>query len=350
MTDKREVVAKENISSSLSPYVSPSLLPSVFLIVLTYKMREVAARCLESLRALTYPNCRIVVVDNDSGDGTEEMVRERFPTWTVLQTGANLGYAGGNNRGIEYAMAHGAEYVLILNPDTDLAHPEFVEEMIAYLEAHPKVGIAGPRVFLRERGEIQNTVLFAPGLWRNAANWARYRMAPASLHYSNNEIIEAEVLNGVCLLIRTACLKEIGLFDENIFMYIEDAEMDWRAKQHGWKVCYLPIDSVIHRQKTEGYHMTGLVSFLLKRNSVYFLCKIGKRTEAWLYAFLSIALLVVRGLLTLRRDGLTEHMDFVRRLAIAYRVILSGRRLDAHFGPPHQQHNNPVSTPAVSKP
>ncbi len=308
-------------------------MPLVYVIVLTYKMRDVAARCLASLRTIRYPNYGVVVVDNDSGDGTVEMVRERFPDYVAIQTGGNSGYTGGNNRGIEHALIEGAEYVLILNPDTEVVNPDFLAEMVRYAEAHPDLGIAGPKVFLRERGVVQNTVLFPPGLWRNIANWVRFRLDPAWLELSGDSVVEAEVLNGVCLLIRAACLRQIGLFDENIFMYIEDAEMDWRARSRGWHVRYLPIDSVIHRQKPEGYHMTGPVSFLLKRNSVYYLCKTGKRMDAWGYAALSLLLLLMRGALTLRREGIAEHFVFAKRLALAYRAVLMRSQLDSNFGP-----------------
>ncbi len=316
------------ICSKVSEY------PLVDIIILNYKMREVTRQCLSSLRSLVYPNYRVIVVDNDSQDGVEEMVGRDFHGSIFIQTGGNLGYTGGNNRGIERAIKDGGDYVLILNPDTVVANPGFLGEMVAYAEAHPEVGIAGPRVFLREAGIVQNTVLFPPGLRQNIVNWVRYRIDPKSLEFSGNQVVEAKVLNGVCLLIRLDCLRQIGLFDENIFMYIEDAEMDYRAHSHGWRVQYLPIDSVIHRQKLDGYQMTGLVSFLLKRNSVYYLCKIGKRMDAWGYALLSLMVLAVRGILTFNRGLMREYVRFCKRLLSAYLPVLRGRGLDGSFGPP----------------
>jgi hypothetical protein len=91
---------------------------------------------------------------------------------------------------------------------------------------------------------------------------------------------------------------------------------------------------VVHEQKREGYHMTGWASFLLKRNSVYYLCKIGKRLDAWAYALLSLLLLIMRGVLTFNVTGLKEYSGFSKKLAAAYRQILLGRKLDATFGPP----------------
>jgi GT2 family glycosyltransferase len=311
--------------------------PLVYIIVLTYRMRDVVRTCIKSLFCLTYPNFRLLIVDNGSNDGTEEMLRYEFPELTVIQTGSNLGYTGGNNKGLEYAIERDAKYVLIINPDTEVANPAFLEEMIKHTESHPEIGIAGPRVFLRDAGRVQNTVLFPPGLWRNSINWVRYRISPRSLSLSGNEAVETKVLNGVCLLIKTACLRQIGLFDENIFMYIEDADMDYRAYRHGWRVKYLPIDSVIHKQKEDGYHMTGQVSFFLKRNSVYYLHKIGRRTDAWGYAALSLLLLSLRAILTFNRSRFIEYIQFCRRLAVAYKQILLGRRLNESFGPPYTE-------------
>jgi GT2 family glycosyltransferase len=309
--------------------------PLVYIIVLTYRMREVALSCIRSLFSLTYPNYRLVIVDNGSVDGTEEMIRDEFPELALIQTGSNLGYTGGNNKGIEYAIEHGADYVLILNPDTVVINPVFLDEMVEHAQANPGVGIAGPRVFLREIGRVQNTVLFPPGLWRNSINWIRYRIKPESLFLSGDKAMEPEVLNGVCLLINTACLRQIGLFDENIFMYIEDADLDYRAYRHGWRVKYLPIDSVVHKQKQDGYHMTGQVSFFLKRNSVYYLHKIGRRADAWGYAVLSLLLLSFRAILTCEKRGFIEYMRFCKKLAAAYKQILFGRKLNESFGPPH---------------
>ncbi|MBK6798510.1 MAG: glycosyltransferase family 2 protein [Acidobacteria bacterium] len=309
--------------------------PSVFIVVLVYNSREATRQCLLSLRALSYPNYRLVVVDNASSDGSEEMVRSEFPDLAVIQTGANRGYTGGNNRGIEYSLDHGADYVMILNPDTVLANPGFLTDMVAYLEAHPEVGIAGPRVFAGKPGVVQNTVLFAPGLWRSLKHWVLYRLKPDFAQRSGDQLIDAEVLNGVCLLIRAECLRRIGPFDENIFMYIEDAEMDYRAHNHGWSVRYLPVDSIIHLRDSNECHPTGRVNFLLKRNSVYYLCRIGKRVDALGYAVLSLALLLIHAASPFKKESAGDYLQFCRRLAASYFAIFSGRKLGKSFGPPY---------------
>lgn len=309
--------------------------PLVFIIVLNYKASGVTRRCLASLKRLSYSNCRIVVVDNDSGDDSVKELADFFPDLTIIQSGCNWGYSGGNNSGIEHAVANGADYILVLNPDTAVANPLFLDEAVAYLETHSDVGIAGPRIFFQRTEKVQNTVLFPPGFWRNFANWFAYRIAPDRFELSADAVIDAEVLNGVCLLIRTNCLAEIGLFDEHIFMYIEDAEMDYRARLFGWRVQYLPIDSVIHLQKQEGYSMTGEVSFLLKRNSVYYLCKTERLLDAGLIALFSVLLLFVRGLLKLE---FVQHNKLCVRLITAFYSIFVSSEYDHRFGSPFTDH------------
>lgn len=296
--------------------------PLIYILVLTDKMKAQLAECLESLRPMTYPNFRVLAVDNGSEDGTVEMLREQFPEVDVFETGENLGYQGGANRAVDYALRRGADYVMIINPDAVVINPGLLDQMSEFLESNPRVGIAGPRVYLGQSHRLQNTVLFAPGLWKSFAHWLGYRLLPASPALSRDRVVDAETPNGVCLMIRAETLRDIGLFDECIFMYIEDAEMDWRARRKGWRVRYLPIEGVIHKQRLEGYRTTGQVSFLLKRNSVYFLCKTGKHLDAWGYAAFSLALLFLRGVASFDPRRRREYLAFTQRLARAYRLIL----------------------------
>ncbi|MBI1763075.1 MAG: glycosyltransferase family 2 protein [Acidobacteria bacterium] len=311
--------------------------PLVAIVVLAYNCTKKVVRCLTSLNKLSYSNYQVIVVDNKSADDVETKVTVEFPQAIFIQSGANLGYTGGNNLGITYALAQKAEYVLILNPDTVVLNPDFIGDVVAYCELHPQIGVAGPRVYLRASDNVQNTVLYAPGFWRNLWNWFAYRLAPAAFMKSQDSIVDAEVLNGVCVLLRGSCLRAVGLFDEAIFMYIEDADFDYRARSAGWKVQYLPIDSIVHEQQMNGYHMTSMVSFLLRRNSVYYLYKIGKRFEAWAYAAFSLAILYLRAYLSFNSEKTGEYTRFCRRLVAAYCQILFGQKLGRSFGPPYSE-------------
>ena len=298
-------------------------LPRVGLVILTWNCVEAARRCLESVKKLTYPSLDVIVVDNASTDRTEEMVRTAYPGYEFIQTGANLGYTGGNNRGIERALSRGAAYVVVMNPDTVIANPSFVEALAGFMDKHTDVGIAGPRVFLRTVEKVQNTVLFPPGLGRNIVHWFRFRINPDFAHRSGDQVLDAEVLNGVCVMLRATALQQVGLFDESMFMYIEDADLDYRMRRGGWRIVYVPVDSIVHEQKAEGYDLVGNVSFLLHRNSVYYLKKTGRPFQAWGFAALSVVLSLVRG-----------HLRFSRSLFRAYRELLIGHESSLIKGQP----------------
>jgi hypothetical protein len=243
----------------------------------------------------------------------------------LIQADSNGGYTGGNNLGIEEAIKQGAKYILVVNPDTVLHNPDFLTEMVHYCEARPRLGLAGPRVFFRTSGHTQNTVLFPPGLWRNVTHWFRYRWNAGFAELSGDAVVSAEMLNGVCVLLRAECLQQIGIFDEPIFMYIEDADLAYRARLANWEIGYLPIDSIIHEQKEEGYHETGFAAWLLKRNSAYYLQKVGQRAEAWGYAGCSLMILLLKLCLKIGRAGFFAYANFLLKLIKSYSALLAGQ-------------------------
>ena len=116
---------------------------AVYIIVLNYKNLADTVACLASLRKITYNKYRIVVVDNDSQDGSYESLKAQETDCCVLQSGENRGYAAGNNIGIRYALEQGAEYVCILNNDVE-TEPDFLTKLVRYMESAPDVGMTGP--------------------------------------------------------------------------------------------------------------------------------------------------------------------------------------------------------------
>ena len=114
----------------------------VYIVVLNYKNLEDTLACLESLRKVTYNDYHIVVVDNDSQDGSYEYLVEHATDCQVIQSGENRGYAAGNNVGIRYALEHQADYVCILNNDVEV-EPDFLTKLVQYMESAPDVGMAG---------------------------------------------------------------------------------------------------------------------------------------------------------------------------------------------------------------
>ena len=305
--------------------------PSVAIIILTYNSETIIERCLRSFMALSYPGATFWVVDNRSSDNTVSVVKEKFFHCEVLRAEANDGYTGGNNLGIEMALLQNYQYILVVNPDTVLKNPAFLGALVSQLEQQPRIGIAGPRVFLRSTEVVQNTILFPPSFGRNLVHWFRYRWNPNFAQLSGEKPLRAQMLNGVCVLLRSECVRQIGLFDESLFMYIEDADLAYRANLMGWEIAYFPIDSVIHEQKEEGYNETSSVAWLLKRNSAHYLIKIQSYIDAAGYAAVSLGLLAAKSCLRIRQTSRSEYAAFAGSLATGFYQVLTGKTLGRRY-------------------
>ncbi|HIP87591.1 MAG TPA: glycosyltransferase family 2 protein, partial [Anaerolineales bacterium] len=143
--------------------------PRVTAIVVNWNGLEDTIACLASLAEVDYPSLEVVVVDNGSTDGSPALLRQRFPRLALLETGENLGYAGGNNVGVRYVLERGADYVLLLNNDTEVA-PGFLRRLVEVAEADPRVGVVGPTIYYYDRPDV---VWSAGGAidWRRGRAW-----------------------------------------------------------------------------------------------------------------------------------------------------------------------------------
>ena len=216
--------------------------PSIDVVIVAYRSRELLRRCLESLDGYPAGFLRIVVVDNDSRDGTVELVRTEFPEVQVLESGTNVGFARATNAGIR--VGH-APFVLALNPDTSVP-TNVLERLLEVFNEHPDVGICGCRL-VREDGSFDHasrrsfpTVLSSLG---HFTGLGRRRSASARLAaYRAPDVDEGVVdaVNGAFMLMRRAALDEVGLFDEGYWMYMEDLDLCYRFREAGWSTWYEP--------------------------------------------------------------------------------------------------------------
>jgi GT2 family glycosyltransferase len=216
-------------------------------VIVSYRCRELLRRCLESVRQHAPEGTAVVVVDNDSRDGTTDMVATDFPEATVVANGENLGFARATNQGLARGTA---PHVLVLNPDTEL-RPGTVAELLDLMEAHPEIGIAGCRLE-RPDGSFDHasrrsfpTLLGALGHFSGVGR--RLESGPLA-QYRAPEVARGPVdaVNGAFMLIRRAALDEVGHFDEGYWMYMEDLDLCYRFKQAGWVTWYEPDVSALH--------------------------------------------------------------------------------------------------------
>ena len=224
----------------------------ISIIIVNYNVKHFLEHCLLSVfRALPNIEAEVFVVDNQSTDGSVEMVQEKFPAVRLIANQDNVGFARGNNQAVELASG---EYILYLNPDTIVAEDCFAK-CLDYLDANPDVGALGPKlidgkgIFLPEskRGFPSAWVAFCKisglsSLFKKSKRFNQYHLG----YLPEDETNEVEVLVGCFMLCRKKVIDEVGSFDETYFMYGEDIDLSYQIKRAGYKNVYFPETSVIH--------------------------------------------------------------------------------------------------------
>ncbi len=225
--------------------------PLVSVIIVNWNARAYLEQCLESLSesACCHP-MEVIVVDNASSDGSTEAVVRRFPYVHLLRNSENVGFARGNNLGI---AASTGRYLCLVNSDVRLL-PGCIDRLIEYCENHPEVGMVGPKAFNAD-GTVQRTCRGTPGLWNMLCRaLALDRLFPSCTvftgyqlrHWDQGCLRPVDILGGWFWLVRRQAVKQVGLLDEDFFMYAED--MDWckRFRQQGWQLVFVPSAQAIH--------------------------------------------------------------------------------------------------------
>lgn len=240
--------------------------PKVFIIILHYHSIEDTQECLKSLEKLDYDNFEVVVVDN----GTEEKPKFQSSNFKLRQifNKENLGFAGGNNIGIEYALEQGADYVLLLNNDT-VVEPVFLKELVKVGESNERIGIIGPVIYKYK----SNKVHFAGG----KVNWLHTK--GEHIRDAKYKIQDTDYITGACMLVKRQVIKKIGLMPEDYFLYLEDVDWCLKAHRKGFKCIVVSTSRIWHKvsqSASEGsfsyiyYHFrNGLL--LSSRNTSFFI-------------------------------------------------------------------------------
>jgi len=246
------------------------MIPIVAIVILNWNGYQDTVACVESCLLSTYQSFHILIVDNDSTDNSEGLLRQRFPDLEILQTGSNLGFAGGNNVGIRRALASGADYVWLLNNDTIVA-PDALTELVKVAESAPRAGMVGSKVLLH--GE-PDKIWFAGAFWTSDGANIHHRGFGEDDVGQYDEPCKVDALTGCSLLVRTELIKSIGLMREDYFLYSEDADWCRTAAEHGFDLIYAPAAKVWHKvscsvgnsSSRQWYYYTRNACLLIERH------------------------------------------------------------------------------------
>jgi GT2 family glycosyltransferase len=218
--------------------------PTWYPIVLSWNGREDTVSCLDALAKVSEPRVRVVCVDNGSTDGSVEAMRDHHPETHVIENGRNLGFAGGCNIGIRWALDQGAEWVLLVNNDAVIA-PDAIAEFAAAAKQCPKAGVLAGKLYHADRpyrvwyaGQRFVAWLGYSGRHRGEGRRDRPRYRRAA---------PTDRANGALMAISRTAIESVGMLDEKLFAYVEDIDFSVRARSAGFEVLFVPAARAWHR-------------------------------------------------------------------------------------------------------
>lgn len=238
----------------------------VGVIILNYKVKDKVLTCLSSVKKSDYKNLMVYIVDNNSEDSLEkELVK--FKDINFLQTGANLGYSGGNNFGIKQALKDGADLILILNPDTKL-DKSCISDLVKGMDEY-KAGIASPKIYFADK----KTLWYAGGVFDDLNILGLHQGVDEQDVGQYNQPKEIEYATGAAVLIKREVFEKIGYFDERFFLYYEDSDFSYRARKAKFKIYFIPEAIVYHENAQSTKLGSGLQDYFITRNRLLYASK-----------------------------------------------------------------------------
>lgn len=290
-------------------------------VIVNYRARDLLRDCLVSLLNGGGPSLDVVVVDNHSEDGSNEMLHAEFPSVTLMALDENVGYGPANNVGVR-ALLDGEsgherpKHVLLLNPDT-LLPAGAVDILAGYMDSNPQVGAVGPRL-VRPDGSLDRACrrgfpspgvafyhfLYLDRVFPRSPRFARYNMS----YLSESAMAEVDSLVGAFMLIRREALEQSGLFDEAFFMYGEDLDLCFRIKQRGWKVVYNPAATIVHHKGASSKQNSAKANYEFYRAMLLFHRKHYADTTFFAVNWLIVGAILAQGGIAQLRNALSPRV------------------------------------------
>ncbi|PIY97335.1 MAG: hypothetical protein COY66_00355 [Candidatus Kerfeldbacteria bacterium CG_4_10_14_0_8_um_filter_42_10] len=225
----------------------------IYVIIVTWNGQQYIADCLNSLYSQKdQGSLGVIIVDNNSKDQTKEIIKSNFKDIVLIESNTNLGFAKGNNIGIRKALELGAESIILLNQDTEVA-PDFIDQGLQYLRENQKVGLASP-IILYPR---EKRIWFAGAKIYHGKEILTHFTTKIGHHLSKKNILKemdknnaVDWLPACALFIKREVVDRIGLLDENFFMYGEDVDYSLRAVKAGFQLGLIPNSYIIHKENS----------------------------------------------------------------------------------------------------
>ncbi len=239
--------------------------PRVITVVLNYNQHGMTREMLADFQEKGWGGSHVLLVDNDSSDGSAEKIRREFPGVEVLETGRNLGCSGGRNFGARAALERGAEFIFCVDNDTYVAE-DCIASMVAHMERDPAVGILGARVMRHPETDL---------IWSLGTHVDWDRCDYKSIQEEPGEIpsdglLDAAWVPGTAWMVRASVFEDVGFIDDRYFIYFEDTDFSFRIRQKGLRVAVAPDAVIWHRERSSMDAGSPRSAYYYTRNRLLF--------------------------------------------------------------------------------
>lgn len=256
--------------------------------IITINYNQVALTCalIESLKNVTYPAFEIIVVDNFSPEDPTEIITKQYPFVKYIRSNVNLGFAGGNNLGIQISEG---KYLLFLNNDTEV-DPGFLEPLVNLFETNPNAGIASSKILYHNSDQI---IQYAGSTNINPFTGRNQRIGHLEKDLGQHDALkETDLAHGAAMMVPRKVIDEAGMMPEFFFLYYE--ELDWceRIKRAGYRIYYVPASRVYHKESMSVGKNSTLKTYYMTRNRLLFMRRntSGMTKISWVFFFLLFSL------------------------------------------------------------
>ncbi|MFA7288612.1 MAG: glycosyltransferase family 2 protein [Melioribacteraceae bacterium] len=262
------------------------ILQKVFIILVNYNGVSDTLECLKSLKKIDYPNYKVIVVDNNSSGNDIEVIKKEYSDFIdkIIIAESNLGFSGGNNLGINYALENKADFILLLNNDT-VVRQDFLSVMINKSKEYPDVGIVTCRINYFDKKDVS---------WYSGGHISKIKASGFDLNLPNNsKDTFCSFASGCNLLIKREVIEKVGLLDGKYFLYLEDTDYCARTIKAGYKILFTDGTKIFHKVcSTTGRDSNLLPLYYSTRNRFYFIKKNYPvwRVISYIYLFLAFSI------------------------------------------------------------
>jgi GT2 family glycosyltransferase len=252
--------------------------PRVAIILVNLNQEDLTRTCIESLLRVTYENLEIVLIDNNSSDGSGRRIHDRYPAITYHHLEMNLGFAGGNNTGMKIALDHKADFIMLLNNDTEVS-PDCIQPLVVLAAKEPAIAAQCGKIYMFSD---KRKLWYAGGTMDIPRAHASHRGIWQEDRGQFDDVEDTGFASGCMLFVSRGVIENVGMLDEGFFIYHEDVDWCLRMKRRGYRVVYNPQARIWHKVSSTNRIDSPFYLYFTMRNKILLVRKHASASQ-WIW-------------------------------------------------------------------